>query len=369
MQKKISAWVLLLVLHVGMAWLVIAGVRSFQADMAPASQGNAYSGWEKADAALSHSAPGKDSAMRLRTLLSLATGNEKIGSVYISEERLLREPELLDETALAETAAYINAFYQQYTVPVCLAAIPSATEIYTECLPDHAVVPSQLEALDTFYEATDTQIRKIDAYHVLSTFKEDYIYYRTDTSWTSYGAYCVYRNIIRKMGYYPVPYDSYSITHVKNDFRGDLHAECLFDRVTADILDVYTCADSSEIVSMRSFDGSTWKDCALYHYDLLETEDAASFYMGEPQLHVQIQTDVENGKQLLVLKDSYADCMIPFLMQHYAQIDVIDVSCLDRPLSELLEPTAYQQVLILCDADTYADTAVFSYLNGGESND
>ena len=374
MQKKISAWVLLLVIHIGMAWLQNAGVQYFSKEESPSSAGTFYSGWEKADAVLSGFAPGRDNALRLRTNLSLLMGNKKIGSVYISKERLLQETIALDETALMETAACINEFYQQYTVPVCLAAVPSATEIYTEYLPDHAMVPSQLEALDAFYEATDTQIRKIDAYHVLSTFKEDYIYYRTDSGWTSYGAYCIYRNVIRKMGYYPVSYDSYSIAHVKNDFRGDLYTECLYDSVTADILDIYTCADSSEIISMRSFDGSTWTECAFYKEALLETEDAASFYMGVPQLSVQIQTDAENGKRLLVFKDSYADCMIPFLTQHYAQIDVIDMTCLDRPVQELLDPASYQQVLILCDADTYGDTEAFSFLTentseGGAAHD
>ncbi len=377
MQKKFSAWILLLVLHVGMAWLLIAGVQYILEKPENQSQASAsytYFGWEKADAALDDTIPGRDGAMQLRTQLSLAMGNKKIGDVYISEERLLREPSALQEIQLRQTAEAINTFYRRYTIPTCLVAIPSATEIYTEYLPDHATVESQLEQIDAFYEETDAQIRKIDAYHVLMTVKEDYIFYRTDSKWTSYGAYCVYRNLIRKMGYYPITYDSCTITHVKNDFRGDLYEDCLYNNVVADILDVYTCENSREIISMRSFDGSQWTDSAFYHYEVLETGDPEIFYMGMPQMLTEIQTDAENGKRLLVLKDSYADCMIPFLAQHYAQIDVIDMNCLDRSLSEFLDPVSYQQVLILCDADTFENADVFSYLtdepeSGGENDD
>ncbi|MBQ8514784.1 MAG: hypothetical protein IJ496_05245 [Ruminococcus sp.] len=376
MLKKVSAWVLLLVLHVGMAWLLIAGGK-FLLEGPVRSETHTqqlWSGWEKADALLSSMLPGQENALRLRTQLSLIMGNEKIGDIYIHEERLLREPEVLDEAALTETAEILNAFYQKYTIPTCIAALPAAAEIYTDFLPDHVTAVSQLSQLETFYEAMDTKIRKVNAYHVLSTFKEDYIYYRTDSRWTSYGAYVLYRNLIRKMGYYPVPYDSYTITHVKNDFRGDLYEDCLYDAVTADVLDVYTCEDSSVIKSMQSYDGESWTERAFYNQEELEQGRAENFYMGEPQLLTEIQTDVGNNKRLLVLKDSAADCMLPFLTQHYTRIDVIDMDRLDRPVTELTDPVSYQQVLILCDGDTYQNTEAFLWLteeteSGGEKND
>jgi hypothetical protein len=366
MQKKSGTWVLLLALPVGMAWFLIAGVQhlltttgetvSEDADLA------AYSGWETVDQAVSSDLPGYDLALQLRTQLSLAIGNEKIGDLFVAEDRLLQEPSALQEDAMAETAQSINAFYQQYTVPTCVVAVPSATEIYTEDLPRHATVPSQLDQITRFYDAIDGQIQKTDAYYALVTVKDDYIYYRTDSRWTAYGAYCVYRNMIQKMGYYPVSYDDFSIRYVKNDFRGDLYRACLYPDVVPDVLAVYTCEGSSEMQSMSGYDGTQWTDASFYHEELLGTEDAALFYMGTPQLLVEIQTNIENGKRLLVIKDSYGDCMMPFLTQHYAQMDVIDIQCLQCPLTDLVDPAAYQQVLILCDADTFQNTTQFSYL-------
>ncbi len=378
MYKKLSALVLMIILLAGTVWIISGGIfhilsgRDFNESFSENIQFT--SGWNAADTMVDDMLPFYDRTLWLRTKLTLATGSRKIGDVYINKERLIREPAVLDESSLIETAEYINSFYLKYSIPTCMTAFPEAAEIYVECLPENVTVPSQLEQLDKFYENVDTKIRTVNSYHVLSTFKEDYIYYRTDSRCTANGAYFVYRSLIRKMGYYPVPYDHWTISHMKNDVNGDLYDVCLYDSVTPDILDVYTCENSSEIVSVRNFNGNEWSEGAFYNDSVLGYGSIESYYIGKPCLLTEIETNVENGKNLLVFKDSYGDNMLPFFTQHYAKIDVIDISCLDRNISEFVEPSDYQQVLILCDADTFTHSNAFKFLVGnavkdGERND
>lgn len=366
MHKKFSAWVLMAILLAGTVWLISGGVfkimSGINSNEAFSENIKLTSGWNVADAVVDDSLPLCDKTLWLRTKLTLATGSKKVGDVYINKERLLREPAVLDESSLLETAEYINSFYLKYSIPACMTAFPEAAEIYVECLPENVTVPSQLEQMDKLYENVDSKIRTVNSYHVLSTFKEDYIYYRTDSRCTANGAYFVYRSLIRKMGYYPVPYDHWTISHMKNDVHGNLYDVCLYDNVTPDTLDVYTCENSSEIVSVKNFDGNDWHEGAFYNDSVLGYGNTESYYIGEPCLLTEIETNVENGKNLLVFKDSYGDSMLPFLTQHYAKIDVIDMSCLDRNVSELVEPSDYQQVLILCDADTFANSNSFKFL-------
>ena len=96
-----------------------------------------------------------------------------------------------------------------------LGAVPAAGEFYAADLLGSAPFSSQLSELDTFYDEVSSPIRKIDIYQILSTAKDDYIYHRTDAQWTGYGAYCVYRSAIRKMGFIPVSYDQYAVSHVE----------------------------------------------------------------------------------------------------------------------------------------------------------
>ena len=68
-----------------------------------------------------------------------------------------------------------------------------------------------------------------------------------------------------------------------------------------------------------------------------------------------IQTDLDNQKKLLLFKDSYADCMVPFFVQHYSEICILDVAHMEHTLSELADVSDYTQVLLLCSADTFAE--------------
>lgn len=377
MHKKISAWIFLFILIAGMVWFVMGGTeyilsgRSIKESVP--DNFSLTSGWEFADSAADDMLLGYDKALGIRTNLTLATGSKKVGNIYINKERLLREPESLNENSLLTSAEYINSFYNKYSIPTYMTALPEAAEIYTECLPENSAIPSQLEALDRFYENIDTKIRTIDSYHVLSTFKDSYIYYRTDSGCTVNGAYFLYRSMIRKMGYNPVSYDSCTISHVRNDIRGDLYDVCLYGDVTPDMLDVYTCENSSTVTDIRKFDGNTWEEGSFYDEEALKAGDARNYCIGQPCLLTEIETNVENGKKLLYFKDSYGNSMLPFLIQHYSKIDVIDINCLDRNITELTDPSEYQQVLIFCSAYTFSNEEAFGLISenkatGGENN-
>ena len=218
----------------------------------------------------------------------------------------------------------------------------------------------QKPAIKQFYNAIDLHIRKTDAYYILEAESNDYIYYRTFPYWTSYGAYSVYRSVIQKLGFVPISYDHYTVSHVKSDARGALYQATQADAVMPDLIDVYennsnplTC-----MVTTTLQDGSK-KECdSLYDADALQTENSYQFYLGEPAPLQVVTTNVQNGKKLLVIKDEWADCMIPFLAQHYETIYLVDLHH-----STVLPAAAdYQQVLFLCHTDTYTETEAFANL-------
>ncbi len=313
-----------------------------------------------ADAALSEQAIARDALVRQVTKVVAATGGFRVGDVYFTEDRLLECPAPLDLENLSETAQHLNALYQTYQVPMCLIAVPAAGEFYAAEELGGLSIPSQLEEIDAFYQEVDSAIRKIDVYHVLYTMTDNYIYNRTDPRWTCYGAYCVYRSAIQKMGFAPISFDQYTVNHVTT-YRGELYDACLYAEVTPDILDVYTCSFAVEVTDMTAFlaDG-TEEEREMYQE--ADAEDPYAYYLGEDCEKLVIKTDLENQKKLLILKDSYANCMIPFLLQHYSEVCVIDVHAMTHELSDLVDVTSYSQVLVLCDADTFAEEQAFSKL-------
>jgi hypothetical protein len=67
------------------------------------------------------------------------------------------------------------------------------------------------------------------------------------------------------------------------------------------------------------------KSDTLYAPEKLETRDKYAYFLGGNDALVQIDTGVDNDRTLLIAKDSYANCLIPFLTAHFERIYVIDL--------------------------------------------
>ena len=287
-----------------------------------------------------------DALFHLKSQTDLIMGEKMIQNVYITEDRLL-EKQFCPEKLSAEL---INEFYQNDTVPTYLVLVPSASEIYESSLPANALNANQKDMIKLVYADTANGIRCVDAYHILTSLKDNYIYYRTDSHWTSYAAYYVYQSAIQKMGFTPVSYQRYVISHLSTEFRGDLYQKTLYDEIRPDVLDCYTYESGSQIRHVVACyqDGTKEKRKSLYDDSALVSDDMYRFYLGEPCEKLIIRTNLDNGKKLLLYKDDFADCMIPFLIQHYSEICVINLQQTGAAFQELARPSDYTQVMFLC---------------------
>jgi len=64
---------------------------------------------------------------------------------------------------------------------------------------------------------------------------------------------------------------------------------------------------------------------SLYEYSYLNKKDKYSFFLNGNHSLVKIQTSVKNNRKLLVIKDSYAHAFIPFLVNHFEEIHMVDL--------------------------------------------
>ena len=86
---------------------------------------------------------------------------------------------------------------------------------------------------------------------------------------------------------------------------------------------------------------------------VLTDRDELYFVKGNHPL-VKIQTDAQLDKTLLIFKDSYANCFVPFLVEDYTEILLVDPRYYADDLELLLESEYVTDVLYLYNADTLA---------------
>ena len=96
----------------------------------------------------------------------------------------------------------------------------------------------------------------------------------------------------------------------------------------------------------------------------------ALFFNGNHPV-IRIETPLENNqKVLLVLKDSYANCLVPFLAPHYRTIIMVDPRYYYDDLEELITVEKVSEILYLYNANTFlSDTSLELTLAGKETTE
>ena len=278
--------------------------------------------------------------------------------IYITGERLL-DTDAAKRGSSSAAADSINDFAENYSGAVYMAAVPTATGVYGNLLPEHLRSDTEKAQISRFCDHISTGVRRIDTYTLLKTLSDQNIYYNTDSRWTCYGAYCVYRTVIQKLGFIPISYGRYSISHVTDEYLGDLYRRAMCKRCRSDILDVYTISDGAEITECTGMDNQgIVTEKQLFDREAAKGQEKYQLYLGEPLPLIRISTTVSNERKLLVIGDSFADCFIPFLTQHYSEIVYFRPKYAERQLTSFLDPDDYEQTLLLMGIDTLSEGSI-----------
>ena len=89
----------------------------------------------------------------------------------------------------------------------------------------------------------------------------------------------------------------------------------------------------------------------LYDLEKLEVYDKyAAFLHGNNGLS-RVEGDGEGS--ILVVKDSYANSLVPFLTANYAAVDVVDLRNYNYGLDALIEANGYDAILLLYSFDSF----------------
>ncbi len=306
----------------------------------------------------------REDMVKVKNNIDILIGKDEINGIYILENRLAEHIEEPDESTDNRSVDSINAFAEGFKKPVFMMLIPTQAEIYREELPKGAPNPDQKAYIDSVTSRV-RNVTPIDVYSVLKGQSSDYIYYRTDHHWTTKGAYCAYQTAARKMGYEYLPDSDFDRFHSSEEFRGTFYSKTLWDKTEPDTIDIYLPSDrgtrsEAKVLIYQETSGEPEIHQGMYYYEYLEKKDKYSVFFGTNQPMVTIKTDAPGGK-LLVLKDSYAHSLVPFLAEHYSEITMLDTRYIQVPVNEVIDPEDYDQALLVYNVSTFMDGVRIRY--------
>ncbi len=175
----------------------------------------------------------------------------------------------------------------------------------------------------------------------------EYVYYKTDHHWTTMGAYYAYVEILRSFGMEDeiLPPDAFSV-EITDGFFGTVAAASGMYFVESDRLERWLLGNESDfsvIADGRELGG-------FYSLRYLDGRDKYSVFLdGTHDVVTVTRRDGQARPRLLLIKDSFANSVAPFLAQHFdlilcnlssARSDFTDVT-------ELTSQYAADRVLLL----------------------
>lgn len=297
--------------------------------------------------------------IQVKNGMELLSNKKEINNVYITKDRLIEHQAISNPELGSQNIEAINKFVQKYKIPAYLMIVPTAEAIYSDSLPANAPHLDQKAIIDEIYAKSGKGLSCIDIFTPLLSNKQQYIYYNTDHHWTGLGAYNGYFSSAGPLGFSPLGLDKFNIEHASHDFHGTLYSKTLYENIKRDMIDLYTLSDNapSTTVTVKSGNKETSYD-SIFFRNYLEKKDKYGVYMGQNEPCITVKTSTENDKKLLLFKDSYAHAMIPFYINHYSEITMIDLRYFTS-LDQYITLKDYDQILFVYNfASIVGDTNI-----------
>ena len=305
---------------------------------------------------------GRDLWIALKSSSERILGKHENNDVYFcDQDTLITRFDQPDAAKVAENLNYVNNFVESVDIPVTFSLIPTQACIWADRLPDGAPNASQTGLLDQA-KAAVPGATWADLYSPLWEHKDESIFYRTDHHWTSLGAYYGYTGLAEALGYTPVPLDTYTETIRSTEFYGTVFSSSGVRWVSPDTISTYV-PDTGITVTSYTYD-STGNQVevprSLYDTSFLSVKDKYSMFLGGNQSLGVVKTPNTDKPKLLIIRDSYADSLVPFLTPHFSEIHLIDLRYYKLSIADYIQQNGIDQALVLYSVPNFVtDTNLF----------
>lgn len=297
----------------------------------------------------------RDELADLSVNAQVCMGYKEINAVYIGKdgyllEKLSDEDEELIKNNVDILSQFLNYAVEEYGEGhVRCMMIPSKAEAMPDKLPSYACVKPH-DVTDRLSEALGNSKVLIDISDTMRQHQDEYIYYRTDHHWTTPGAGYAYNEWRKSCGQTMIDINPEDMTEQYNDFYGTTYNKAGVN-VTRDIVYTYNGAADDVNICMNDED----------YYDSMYFEDAAvkgfnryELFFGGNTFKIVVDTHAGTGRTLLLVKDSFANCFVPYLTNDYDRIIMIDYRYGKQAVGSILdEYEDISDVLVMYNTDKF----------------
>lgn len=266
-----------------------------------------------------------------------------------TDDWLFTAPVSDDRETLWDNMQAITTFAEKQSVPVTMMAVPSAGAVVSDKLPALHLPYPDADLLEEARRIAGNTLHWVDLYtDFCSAEQPERLYYRTDHHWTTEGAYRAYCLMMEALGQSSVPHDDFTVEQI-TDFYGTSYSKSGLWLTEPDTLELWTDSDIQAVTTV--YDANRADPVTregMFFREYLEDADKYPVFLSGNHARVHIETNADSGKRLLVIKDSYAHALAPFLAEEYSTINLIDLRYFkQQTISSWLEENPADEILLV----------------------
>lgn len=290
----------------------------------------------------------RDNWIDLKSRIEYLLGKRENNDIIFGKENyLFKKFTTFNDEMLENNLNSIITFTNNYNKEVDFFIIPNSYAVYDELTPRYLPLVDQLSLINSINSylslKSNDHINTINVAEELLKNKDDYIYYKTDHHWTSYGAYLAYLTYMDYLGLEIVDINNLEKITI-NNFLGTYYNKSKYFKADSDFITYYN------ILGLHiEIDGK--EQLSLMDLDKFKGSDKYSaFLWGNNGLTKVINENISEerkGSSILIFKDSYANSFIQFLSYNYEIIDIIDLRYFKESIRNFMKDKDYNEILIM----------------------
>ncbi len=320
----------------------------------------------------------RDGWITVKTGIQKACGDTDIGGAYVGKDGYDFEkitPEDVDEKQVDRNIKSVEDYFMTASETIdkqklSFLLVPTSGLVMQEKLPKNARLFDQAKYIDQVQKAMK-DYNFVDVRDTLMDHNDEYIYYKTDHHWTSAGACLAYDAWSERTGGEAETEDGLVKNVVSDKFRGSLYSK---------ILDADSAHDEIWTYGLQKDEAFGSKDCtvtidekqqldSIYDDEKLQEKDKYAYFLGGNygQVHIQNQKAASKakGKNILIIKDSFANSFVPFVTQDYENIYMVDLRYYNGDMKAYLQEHEITDVLVLYNVSNFISDRNIHKLTGG----
>lgn len=260
---------------------------------------------------------------------------------------------------------YVGSLAEKYqsTVNAVADSLSGVSQVYAMAIPlsSGITLPDELfsdipgsdqaQAEKDILAGMGQNVKTIPLHDVMMSHRTEYIYFRTDHHWTALGAYYAYVQFCTAKGITPHNLSDYEVSQFPG-FLGSFYNDGgKPDAMKNDPDTVNAYHPVSATASMKYGDN---ENSTLTGGQVIFDESTASaslkygtFIMGDNPFTVIENPEVSNGESCIVVKESFGNAFVPFLVDHYQAVYVVDYRYYSGSITQLARDKGVKDVLFV----------------------